>query len=219
MGVIRQFFQDDPSGYVGVSWGKDSVVTAHLVWRAMGDRVPVVWVREEPHKNPFCLDVRDAFFALCPHKNYHEIVVQYSHDEMGWHATGTMELGFKTSRQMFGDRHVSGVRGKESSIRELVMKRWGTSTDRTARPIGWWSGEDVFAYLEKHNLPVHPAYAMSMGGLHTRSRLRVCCLGGERGTMFNRRELEETYYRPEIEAITQEWERLTGLKAGSRWVL
>jgi len=90
---------------------------------------------------------------------------------------------------------VSGVRGEESGVRKLRMRRWGTSSERTCAPIGWWCGGDVFAYLHQHDLPVHPAYAMSFGGTLDRNRIRVASLGGERGTGFGRRDWEHRYYR------------------------
>lgn len=53
---------------------------------------------------------------------------------------------------------------------------------------------DVFAYLHKHDLPVHPAYAMTMGGFYDRRWLRVSSLGGLRGADRGRAEWEQQYY-------------------------
>jgi len=52
----------------------------------------------------------------------------------------------------------------------------------------------VFAYLNKHDLPIHPAYVMSFGGTLDRIRLRVDTLGLEAGTGKGRREWETHYY-------------------------
>ena len=51
-----------------------------------------------------------------------------------------------------------------------------------------------FAYLAQHDLPVHPVYAMSMGGVIDRSKLRVASLRGRSGTGMGRREWEDLYY-------------------------
>lgn len=73
----------------------------------------------------------------------------------------------------------------------------GLSSLHTCAPIGWWSDTDVFAWLAARDLPVHPAYACSMGGMLERRHLRVAGIGGDRGTGFGRREWERRYY-PEM---------------------
>jgi phosphoadenosine phosphosulfate reductase len=214
MDVVRYFFATDQSGYVGVSWGKDSIVVADLVMRARPE-TPLVWARTVPHYNPDCERVRDAFFAMWPNAAYHEIDVPRTYDEHGWHPV--IELDIALAER--GSRYVSGVRAEESGARQMTMMRNGTATDRTCRPIGWWSVLDVFAYLHRYDLPVHPAYAFSMGGVIDRSHLRVAPLGGDRGTGHNRRHWEQMYYSHKIEEITRTWEDLTGRSAGKRFVL
>ena len=200
--VIRRFFASG-MGYVGTSWGKDSVVATHLAWRALGNQVPIVWVIAEPHRNPDCFDVRDAFLGRFGVR-YDEIIVHAEITDGEWTPFREIEKrGFGEACKRYGDRHVSGVRADESGIRKIVMKRWGHSTDRTCRPIGWWSGDEVFGYLHKYDLPIHPAYAMSREGLDDRARLRVAWLGGDRGRGFNRGEIEDTYYRDEIERVAR----------------
>jgi len=216
--IIRRFFQTDPRGYIGVSWGKDSVVMADMAMR-VNPHLPLVWIRERPHANPDNERVRDEFIKRWPCAQYHEIDVLLVADEISWHASGTLEGGFAQAVAMFGDRHVSGVRAEESGVRKLTMMRNGTDTTRTARPIGWWTSADVFAYLHRYDLPVHPAYAMSMNGTIPRDKLRVCSIGGENGTGFNRRQWEQVYYRNHIEQITREWEAITGLSAGDKYVI
>ena len=53
----------------------------------------------------------------------------------------------------------------------------------------------------KHNLPVHPAYAMLMGGRLDRIRMRVAWLGLKHGRRFGRHEWEMRYYRDEMETL------------------
>ncbi len=199
--VLRDF--DDLGGdcYVGVSWGKDSVVVADIVTRACPS-IPLVWVRVEPISNPDCLRVRDAFLKDRPRVTYREVVVACeSNGAGGWRATGTLERGFAEAVRRFGGRHISGVRGEESGTRKLRMRRWGETSEHTCAPIGWWTGADVFAYLYWRGLPVHPAYAMSQGGIWPRERLRVSSLGGKRGTGMGRRAWEWHYYRDEMRRL------------------
>jgi phosphoadenosine phosphosulfate reductase len=216
--VIRAFFATDQSGYVGVSWGKDSVVVADLVMRVR-PQTPMVWVKVWPHANPDCDRVRDAFLDIWPDANYHEIDVQAMADHRSWHTSRTLSDGFVVAERNYGKRHVSGVRAGESAIRELTMMRNGTASAHTCRPVGWWSAHDIFAYLHRNELPVHPAYAFSMGGTIDRQHLRVASLGGEAGTGHNRRNWERVYYRHRIEEITRLWEEITGIDAGGKFVL
>lgn len=177
--------------YTGTSWGKDSVVIAHLL-SLSGARVPLVWVRVDGRDNPDCVLVRDQFLASHD-MNYHEIRVGAADGRKRLRAA----FGFEEAARRFGDRHISGVRADESMDRLLRMARWGESTDRTCAPIGWWSTAEVFAYLHAFDLPVHPAYAQTGGGLWDRNRIRVATIGGERGRGHGRAEWEARYY-PEM---------------------
>lgn len=179
--AVREFAARGPC-YAGVSWGKDSVVLAHLVATEAPD-VPLVWLRVEPIKNPHCALVRDLFLRAHAGARYDEIETWCRRDAQGWHATGTLEAGIKEAERRYGAAHLSGVRGQESGARALRMQRWGTTTARTCGPIGWWTGLDVFAYLALHDLPIHPAYAMNVGGCLTGSgsASRPSAASGARG--------------------------------------
>lgn len=199
--------------YAGVSWGKDSLVLAHMIATHV-PRIPLIWVRVRPIENPDCVLVRDAFLRAHPSVEYWEIERWCELSATEWHpselrraeggtwiARGTLESGFKEAAQRFGDRHVSGIRANESGSRAMRCKVFGLSTKNTSAPIGWWTGADVFSYLWLHRLPVHPAYACTMGGLLDRDRIRVAALGGTRGDGMGRAEWERAYYGREIQDI------------------
>lgn len=194
--------------YAGVSWGKDSTVLAHLV---VGTGIPLVWVRVEPLLNPDCLLVRDAF--LRAHDvPYHEIVVHAERGPDGrWLGTGRLEEGFAKAVQQFGPNYLSGVRGQESHDRKMRMKIHGHESKHTCVPLGYWTADDVYAYLHAHGLPVHPAYACTMGGALDRDWLRVATLGGDRGTEQGRRAWEFNYYPDEMRAIFSGYRHVEGL--------
>lgn len=190
--ALRSFAAAGPC-YAGTSWGKDSVVVAHLVATTCPE-VPLVWIRVEPIANPDCALVRDAFLARWRCR-YAEIVRRCAVDDDGEvHATGTLESGFKEAASRYGPRHVSGVRADESAQRKLRVMRWGESTEMTCAPIARWTSRDVFAYLAHHDLPVHPAYACLGGGRWDRERIRVASLGGRRGQGHGRAIWEREYY-------------------------
>lgn len=201
--VIRDFAAAGPC-YVSTSWGKDSTVLAHLA-ATSGVKLPLVWVRVQQWENPDCPAVRDTFLAQYGHLvDYEEIEVEATAPR--WWETGaddaptsqrTSRGGFTIAEKRHGRRHISGVRAEESRIRRLAQARWGDAGPAAARPIGRWQATHVFAYLHHHNLPVHPAYAMSHGGRLDRRWLRVSSLGGIRGADRGRAEWEAHYY-PDI---------------------
>lgn len=188
-------------GYIGVSWGKDSVVVADLAMRN-GINLPLVHLRCIPSHNAYCDLVRDEFLRIWPGAQYHEIACDYGDIYRGRLAAheqdkATDKIWFATLDAvggMFGDRHVSGVRGAESNVRNLRMARWGVSTPRTCAPIGYWPTPDVFAYLHAYDLPIHPNYGMLGGGRWDRHRIRTAEIGDIHGNGCGRTEWEREYY-------------------------
>lgn len=171
--AIRAFLADGDA-YVSVSWGKDSVVVADLAAR-IDPTARVEWVRAARVETPETAEVRDAFLALHPHVTYIEHEGRFRVPLRG-------EPGFSPDahQDLLGEhlhgRRISGIRAEESRTRSRSAKRHGTATDRSCRPILQWRIDDVFAYLARHDLPIHPAYAMSLGGTIDRKDLRVHAL-------------------------------------------
>lgn len=189
--------------YLGVSWGKDSVVVADLVMRH-APHVPIVWMRWEPMANPDCAAVRDVFLARHPGAAYHEIVTRWvpADNAVGWaNPDDARDLGFRSAELRFGSRYISGVRADESRTRRMRCARWGETSPNTCAPLARWSALDVFAYLARHDLPIHPAYAMTFGGSLEREQIRVDCIGGVTGAGRGRQEWERAYYGPELRAL------------------
>lgn len=203
---VRRFAEDGPC-YAGLSCGKDSVVLMGILrslWRRHGIVLPVVYVRVLPHENPDNSLVLDALRGSCGDAlaRLDVIDVHAIRDASGaWAGTGRLEAGFALARVRYGDRYVSGIRADESRARTLRHAGHGTTTARTCAPLSAWSGADVFAYLSRENLPVHPTYACTYGGRLDRTRLRVATLGGDRGTGHGRRSHERHYYGDELDAL------------------
>lgn len=196
--AIKEFTRYDSTGYISCSWGKDSTVVAHLCV-VEKCTLPIVWVRVKGWENPDCVLVRDAFLADYEDQvDYHEITVdpaaprRWENASQGTQRTST--LGFKEAARRFGHRHISGVRGAESAQRSMAMAVHGIESAHSCRPIGYWKNQDVFSYLAHHDLPIHPAYAMNLGGAKPRDHIRVGSLGGSRGTELGRGRWEEHYY-------------------------
>jgi len=180
---IESFARGGPC-YAAVSWGKDSVVLAHLVVTLATlsrTRIPLVHVpgpkTPRPGKtgNPHSPLVRDRFLAEHPEADYHEVE------------------SFAAAEQLLQtDRYVSGIRAQESSSRRARSLR-GAVYGRSCAPLRHWGADDVWAYLWREDLPVHPVYACTYGGRISRDTIRVGSVGGESGTGFGRREWERAY--------------------------
>lgn len=191
---LRRFAAAGPC-WVGVSWGKESTIVAHLAaaLHAQGVEVPVIWFRPRPNAMPACDLVRDTFLARWP-IDYREVDCEIPLLDSGeW----GIDEGYDPHWHAYHrehPRHVLGLRADESRARRLRARLFGVSTANTCAPLSFWTGADVFAYLYAHELPVHPTYAMSIGGAIERERLRVAALGGDPGRGFGRAEWEERYY-------------------------
>jgi len=183
--------------YCGVSWGKDSITVAHMI-ATLGLQIPLMWLRFGVLTNPDCIAVRDVFLSMFPGVIYHEAKVPYISDGCEWWLdASSFSAVFSKAARDIGGAHISGVRMEEAGIRRLRMHVWGLESPNTCAPIGYWRNEDVFAYMSLHDLPIHPAYACSAGGVFPRNRLRVDMIGGEGGETLGRGEWEARYY-PEV---------------------
>lgn len=190
--LLMHMWASERQGITGVSWGKDSLVVAHM--SALYLDWPLVWVKEDPIYNPDCLRVRDAFLALFPAVHYDEITVSLPPNDIGgYHATGHFERGLKMAADRYGPCHISGVRGEESGIRKRMVRRTGGINRFALAPLAQWSMRDVFGYIAYHDLPLHPAYAMSFGGAWPRDRIRISGLTLRLG-MGGKQEWEQGYY-------------------------
>lgn len=197
--------------HVACSWGRDSVVVTHL---AHGLGLPVVWAVIGPdhrweHKqrldNPDCPAVRDAYLTQWPAAEYLELPFGTRHT-----ARGPVEVWPCTPAETsaWGEGHaVTGIRADESRARGLSQRAHGHTTSRTCRPIIDWPSRLVWAYLARHDLPIHPAYAMTFGGVLPRDRVRVHSLGGSDGSGHGRWEWENAYY-PEALQV-RDWRAIT----------
>jgi phosphoadenosine phosphosulfate reductase len=198
MQAIREWMTAD--SWVGVSWGKDSVVVAHLAWR-VDPQIPIAHETRGRWSTPGVSRVRDAYLCRWPQR-YHE--VDYTPDVIGDDVVCTTK--YRNLQAAYPGPRISGVRAAESGQRSMSARVHGISTDKTCRPILRWPTWAVFAYLYDHDLPVHPSYAMTRGGEMDRDRLRVAPLWGRRGKGMGRREWERDYYgdmAPLIEACAE----------------
>lgn len=164
--------------YFSISWGKDSVVLAHLAWRYNKNSVLAHFTHAADA--PYFNDVRDHFLSSYP-MQYHEFSKKIGRvDEFfDFHALKIKKL----ASAALGKRYVTGIRMQESPERKIVTRAHGYFSGDSCRPISRWSTDDIFAYLAYHNLPVHPNYAMLGGGRYERNSIRVgpMWMGSQKG--------------------------------------
>src|SRR5690606_18904538 len=152
--------------------------------------------QEGPQKDPEQHRVRDIFLARYP-VDYHEIVVHETrrvHKDDGSHFPA-LDVGIRQARKRFGERYISGLRAGESGVRKRAFRGTFRAETTSCWPVGEWTGQDIFSWLHLHDLPIHPAYACTMGGMKDRDRIRIGIIGGPKGTEFGLRDWEWTYYR------------------------
>lgn len=179
---IREFSKSPC--YCSVSWGKDSIVVAHLASiAAPSTPIAHLIITATISPNPDNDIVRDTYLEQSKQR-YIESVGR----DICQHDFTVIDRDAGTAR------YISGVRAEESGNRRMSRRVHGVSTEQACRPIIDWSLSDVFGYLAYFCLPIHPAYAMLGGGRWDRTQLRVASLGGVRGSERGRAEWEREYY-------------------------
>lgn len=174
--IMADFVATHPECFLAVSWGKDSVAVAAIA--AMCDLdVPLIWARADRYENPDCEITRDAFLARFPHVRYEERTYTWRvplRGEPGYGEPG--QPSQDALNEVLPDQYISGIRAVESAKRQRAMARHGHASANTCRPIGCWSDASLWAWLHRHDIPIHPAYAMTYGGELDRSEVRVHAL-------------------------------------------
>lgn len=184
--------------YVGISWGKDSVVVLHIVL-SIGLSPKVFHMTRGVSENPYTHLVRDKFLSQY-NCDYLEILGDYDPDIF------TNRKNYKSAWRKCWDimgtrRYISGIRSSEGPIRRLRAAKYGYISQNTCAPLNDWKSEDIFAYLIQNNLPIHPNYAMLGGGRWKREKLRVDRLGGAPGRGGLRDKWEQEYFAIELRKL------------------
>lgn len=179
---IRAFHDTHPDCVCSTSWGKDSVVVAHLA-RLADPTIPIVWVptiRADgiSYESESSYQVRDTFLRAWP-GTYEErpaVAINPKRGDTDWTWDQYDQPDYHSQdvlKDNISEPYISGVRAEESAVRTMSIGHHGTTTRHTCRPIGKWQATDVFAHLAANDLPIHPAYAATIGGTLDRRWLRV----------------------------------------------
>ena len=190
-------FTDNNLCYCSISWGKDSVVLAHLCLQM---QIPYIWIKEKEDFNPECLKVRDCFLI----KYCVEYIEIECESQLAFDKTAPFFKKCEEIQKKYGKR-ITGIRNDESGRRLLRFKKHGFETLNTLCPLSRWTNREIFSYLYHNQLPVNPIYAMLNGGLFKRESLRTDIIGGLEGNGMGRTQWEKIYF-PDI------LNRLSGIK-------
>lgn len=182
---ILQEFRPD---YFSISWGKDSVVLAHLAFRYDKNSE----LAHFTHKADalYFDEVRDCFLSRYQ-MNYHEYskdIKEIINEFYDFHKHNIKNL----ANRELGKKYVTGIRMQESAQRKITVRKNGLYSNNSCRPIAYWTDKEIFAYLAHYDLPVHPNYAMLGGGRFDRDKIRVGPMW--MGSQYGNELWEREYY-------------------------
>ena len=206
--LISRYVGTHPDTVCSASWGKDSIVVAHLT-RIAAPEIPIMWVptiRSDgmSYEAEATYQVRDRFLSDYTGPYIEQAAIarnpkrgdpDYSPDQYDSPEYRSQDVLKENNTRPY----ISGVRAEESAMR-AGSRRWhGLATKNTCRPIMDWKTTDIFAYIAENNLPAHPAYAATYGGKLDRRWLRVHPLRSKppaKSTIYGRdmEHWEDTYF-------------------------
>jgi 3'-phosphoadenosine 5'-phosphosulfate sulfotransferase (PAPS reductase)/FAD synthetase len=156
--IIKEALEISPA-YVACSWGKDSLVLAHLVWNIAPSTLLLHDGSDDEDEQDNYSEVREAFLGRFP-MPYQGIVRGYN-DGSG----GGLYEQLPSHPLVF-----LGLRAEENKTRKISLRKYGplhqyqsdsplhpTNSWRCC-PLAWWNWKDVWAYIVAHDLPYLSAY-------------------------------------------------------------
>lgn len=177
--IILEALDKMKKPFVSVSWGKDSIVVAHLVWMEQRS-VPMVWSdrgpeAELPETYPLVEEWKRRYninlAVVVPEMTMFELYRKYGIPEISGGKTRAIikEINLvraigNYARENGFDGRFMGIRADESKGRRKLGKFRGPlffgETERMwiCNPIIYWSARDVWAYIFANDLPYHPLY-------------------------------------------------------------
>lgn len=178
--IIKEALQIAPA-YVAVSWGKDSVVLAHLAISITN--IPLIHVSSDERDLIDNYSEVESSFLLkfgCNYRKYN--------------------LKLKNASETFNQLSASlpnvaliGVRAEESSKRRIAIRKNGliynykNTNKYRVFPLSWWSWKDIWSYIVVNDLPYLRSYDHHLNNGKDLSRTSVH-IGRRRGEEFGRFE-------------------------------
>jgi len=181
--LIRKALNNSKYPIVSSSWGKDSIVTLHLVHQ-IDDTVPVLYNDtgvDFPETKKYMKEMTELWnlkviIAKSEKWTFWKIVEKYGYPET---VRGTKKSKYrepmcckllkteptkKALKQYNIDTNFVGIRAEESQTRRSAYVLFGdyyyskTWNMYKALPIMFFTEQDIWDYMDNYNIPPHPAY-------------------------------------------------------------
>lgn len=181
---LQDALQQTASPYVALSGGKDSLVALSLT-SDLRPGIPTYWFDDElEHEG-----TGDAIQHIAGVLGTPLTIKTSASSHAGWFTPWTdhpfwRDPAPETCRSRAPDREwvrhhghdgcVTGVRGQESTIRQVHVRSRGDTYVQVdgmvmIQPLAWWTIDDVWAFIASRGLPYHPVYdAMARSSVERR---------------------------------------------------
>lgn len=195
--------------YASVSFGKDSVVMAHLLL-SVAPALPMLYVNcGEWDEWPDTPRVKMEFVSRFPCRlielngpsitsAYFQAGEMYMQDEECTQSAHKAQHDYSSSLGKILDEEAKarnfdgafmGLRKEESNNRARLFAMHGPLYYSSTRdlwachPLAWWTGRDVWTYIVKHDLPYNELYDLDQRG---REKARNGAMFGTRSARYGR---------------------------------
>lgn len=218
--IIENGLKTMTAPYLSISFGKDSLVMAHLIWSHFPG-IPGLYVNcGEFDEWPDTPRVKQAFLALFPQANFTELqapsifevyqsVGFYIQDEETTRDARKAQRDYSKSLAEALDNEAKkrgydgafiGLRAEESYNRSRLFFMRGNfyfAKERGAwacHPLEKWTSKDIWAYIVSHGLPYNELYDLAPEG---RELARNGAMFGSRSARYGRLAFFKRVY-PEL---------------------
>lgn len=160
---IRRMLQLAPSSYVSVSWGKQSVCMAHLVYFIAPETPMVHWSNPDAELIADFAATRDTFLARWP-----IAYTEFPQGDTDLFGNGRAFLREHAMTGLFMGLAADESKGRNQSLqggRKTIMQ-YADGTWRCC-PVAAWRKQDLAAYIAAHDLPLLAPYRRYGLGVRT----------------------------------------------------
>jgi len=151
---IRAMFSHASRSYVTLSWGKQSIIVAHMVFVIAPETPCVHWSNPKAEILADFMDTRDAFL-----ERYHLNYTEFSEGDIDLKGNGRRYMQEEKLNGVF-----MGLAAEESKGRRYSLKQGSQTSmqykDGTWRccPLADWKVPDLAAYIAMYDLPLLRPY-------------------------------------------------------------
>ena len=191
LNLIKSLFNEYEKPVVACSWGKDSLTVLHMVYRVAKEldrEFDVLWNNTGVHY-PSVYDIKRTLedkwnlniIEAKPDKTFWEIIEEYGYPGVKSsdrsdkaNQSCCYHIKKKPTKQEIKknewDLYFDGLTAYESDRRYMNLKDYGvkhyhkTFGLQKCHPIGYWTVEDVWDYLEHYDIPYPDVYDQEVEG-------------------------------------------------------